>query len=331
MAMPLFEEDAEPARRSVEVRPSAVLELTWLLHLVTHGHTPARASARAVAAVAGDIRAELVAIWGDECLCVPDTSILAERIGALLTDDIDPFLEGLERAARSDGLPLDLRSETPADRQATRVRLERLRREPALVARYRAVLARVWDLARDEWEQVGREQVGRAAGQWAERVDRGVPPLDLLPQKHIIRKPEFTYLLDERPRLVLTPLYFGGARCGYVIDMTAYLHVGAPAEPAGSERLRREESEGVAARLKVLADGTRVALLRQMAEEPLTVMDLARRFRLAQPTVSNHVRLLREAGLLESRREGARVLYRASADRLDRLLTETRHVLLEHR
>src|SRR5262249_38287887 len=153
-----------------------------------------------------------------------------------------------------------------------------LRHEPALVRRYRAVLARVWDLARDEWEKVGRDRVRRAAGQWTEQVDRGAPLRDLVAGRHILRKPEFTHLLDERPRLVLTPLYFGGSRCGYIIDMTAYLHVGAPAEPGDPERVRREESEEVAARLKVLADGTRVALLRQMAEEPLTVMDLARRF-----------------------------------------------------
>src|SRR5262245_57799519 len=278
--MPLFEEDGEPASRSVEVHPSAVLELAWLLHLATHGKTPARASARAVMAAAAEIRAELFSIWGEESRGLPDTSILAERIGVLLTDDIDPFLDGLEHAARSDGLPLDLRSETPADQQATGARLERLRRDPALVGRYRALLARVWDLARDEWEKVGRDRVRRAAAQWAERLDRGTAPLDLLPERHLFRKPQFTSLLAERPRLVLTPRYFGGSRCGYVIDMTAYLHIGAPAEPADPERVRREESEEVAARLKVLADGTRVALLRQMAEEPLTVMDLARRFRL---------------------------------------------------
>jgi ArsR family transcriptional regulator, arsenate/arsenite/antimonite-responsive transcriptional repressor len=332
MAMPLFEEDSEPGS-SIEVRPSAVLELTWLLHLVIHaGHEPVRASGRAVLAAAADIRAELVALWGeDDCLCLPDTSILAERVGALLTDDLDPFLEGLERAARSDGPPLELRSETPADQQATRERLERLQRDPVLVRRYRDVLARVWDRARDEWEEVGRDRVRRAAGQWAERLDRGAAPLDVLPEKHILRRPQFTHLVEVRPRMVLSPLYFCKLRCGYVIDMTTYVHVGAPAEPGDPERVRREESEEVAARLKVLADGTRVALLRQLAEESLTVMDLARRFRLAQPTVSNHVRLLRDAGLLESRRQGARVLYRASPDRLDRLLTETRQVLLDRR
>src|SRR5262245_60774424 len=151
--MPLFEEVVEP-RSTIEVRPSAVLELTWLLHLVTHvHHDPVRPGAASVLAAAADSRAELVAIWAPhEPLPLPATSIRAERAGALLSDDIEPFLEGLERAARSDGPALELRSETPADQEATRARLHRLRDDPALVRRYGALLARVWDLARDEWE-----------------------------------------------------------------------------------------------------------------------------------------------------------------------------------
>jgi DNA-binding transcriptional ArsR family regulator len=46
--------------------------------------------------------------------------------------------------------------------------------------------------------------------------------------------------------------------------------------------------------------------------------------------VSNHVRLLRDAGLLESRKDGARVLYAAPRDRLERVLEDTRHLLVEH-
>jgi DNA-binding transcriptional ArsR family regulator len=127
----------------------------------------------------------------------------------------------------------------------------------------------------------------------------------------------------------MTPMFFV-ARGGFVVDMTTYVHFGAPANPADANRMRREESELIAARLKVLADGTRVGLLRDLLLEPASVMDLARRFHLAQPTVSNHVRLLRDAGLLESRKDGGRVVYSAPRERLDRVLEDTRHLLLEH-
>ena len=128
---------------------------------------------------------------------------------------------------------------------------------------------------------------------------------------------------------MLSPLYFCPPRGGIVIDTTDFVHVGGPMQPVEGERVRREESEQLATRLKVLADGTRVSLLRQLTEEPATVMDLARRFGLAQPTVSNHVRLLRDAGLLDARRDGARVVYRVAPERLERLLDDTRQVLLE--
>jgi ArsR family transcriptional regulator len=112
--------------------------------------------------------------------------------------------------------------------------------------------------------------------------------------------------------------------------VTSFVHIGTPAAPGDVESLHRAESERVAERLKVLADGTRVAVLRQLSREPASVMDLSRRFRLAQPTVSNHVKLLRDAGLLDARKDGARVVYSASRERVSRLLAEAEHLLLDH-
>lgn len=89
-------------------------------------------------------------------------------------------------------------------------------------------------------------------------------------------------------------------------------------------------TEMVANRLKVLSDATMVGLLRQLTESLASVTDLARRFRLAQPTATNHVRMLREAGLLEARKDGAPVVYAAPRERLAKLMGDTMHILLEH-
>lgn len=323
-----FEPDGgrEPIPR-LEVRPSAVLELTWAMCRL-HWHTKlpevADLEARAPA-----LREELEACWGDGQGCVPDTSILAERLATLLTDEADTFLRGFDRAVHLDGVGLDLRSETPEVREATLARLERLRRDAALSRRYAALLARVWELLRPAWEETGREAVRRACADWSLRIRQGAGLRDLLTNKHPGHEVAQEPVLRLRPRVVLTPMYFV-AMGGFVIDMTTYVHVGGPIDSGNTERLRREESELIANRLRVLADGTRVALLRDLLHEPASVTDLARRFQLAQPTVSNHVRLLRDAGLLEARKDGARVLYSAPRDRLDRVLTETRHLLVEH-
>ena len=311
----------------VEVRPSAVLELTWAMCRL-HWHSELCAVDR-LEAEAPALQEELRACWGDGAGCAPDTSILAERIGALLTDEADSFLDGFERAVHLDGVGLELRSETPEVRAATVARLERLRRDPAHARRYLGLLSRVWELLRPEWEATGREAVRRTCAEWTQRLGQGADFRDLLPGKHICHDAHQEALARQRPLNVVTPMHFV-AMGGFVVDMTAYLHVGGPASPLDAERQRRQESDLIAARLKVLADGTRVALLRDLALEPSSVMDLARRFRLAQPTVSNHVRLLRDAGLLESRKDGARVLYSAPRELLDRVLADTRHLLLEH-
>jgi DNA-binding transcriptional ArsR family regulator len=320
--------DVDPGRARgphVEVRPSAVLELTWALcRLHWHARLPEVLGPQDEAP---SLHEELEAIWDDGCLA--DTSILAERLGALLSDEADTFLRGFDRAVEMDGVGLDLRSETPEVREATIARLERLRVDPAFRRRYRALLVRLWHVVRPGWEETGREVVRRACADWSQRLRQGADFRELLRGKHPSFDAAQEPLLRDRPRIVLTPMYLV-TMGGFLLDMTTYVHIGGPADPADTERMRREESELIANRLKVLSDGTRVALLRDLALEPASVMDLARRFHLAQPTVSTHVRLLREAGLLESQKDGARILYSAPRERLDRVLEDARHLLMEH-
>lgn len=319
-------EDAEQLRPvRLDVRPSAVLELTWVLHLLEHGHLDAIDALRDH----GErFRRELTDIYEDGYECLPDVSILAERIGALLTEDADEFLRGIERAARLDGVSLDLLSEAPDVREATLRHLARLREDPALARRCAALFSDIWELLRPEWERTGLDAVRRACADWSARISAGAGPMDLLPSKHVARRAEQGRLLGMRRRVVLTPMYFC-REGGSIIDVGTFVHVGGPARPPDTDAARRKEAEHLATRLKVLADGTRVALLRDLAAEPASVMDLSRRFKLAQPTVSNHIRLLRDAGLLEARKDGARVLYRVPRDQLDRLLDDARSVLLQ--
>jgi len=309
----------------IEVCPSAVLELTWIVYELEWGRHDRIPSLREAGPA---LRDQLVACAGGGG-CLTDLSILAERTGTLLTDEADTFLDGLERAARLDGAGLELRSESAEDRDATLARLDRLRRDPAFARRYAEVLREIWALARPEWESMGREVVRRTGAEWSERLREGASFMDLVPSKHIVHRHSFEQLLRERRRIVVTPMYFS-AQGGSIVDMTTFVHLGVPARPVDQAELRRKESDLIASRFRVLSDSTRVALLRELAAEPASVMDLARRFRLAQPTVSNHVRLLRDAGLLDSRKDGARVVYNVPRDRLERMLDDTRHLLLEH-
>ncbi len=69
----------------------------------------------------------------------------------------------------------------------------------------------------------------------------------------------------------------------------------------------RAETEDVASTLRALADPTRLAIFHTLRSGPTTVGEIARSFSLSQPTVSMHVKRLREAGLVNSTRQGNRM------------------------
>jgi DNA-binding transcriptional ArsR family regulator len=79
----------------------------------------------------------------------------------------------------------------------------------------------------------------------------------------------------------------------------------------GVEPLDADAASDLAARFKALADPTRVAIVNRLAALGETcVCDLTAAFDLSQPTVSHHLKLLREAGLVEATRRGTWAYYR---------------------
>ena len=68
--------------------------------------------------------------------------------------------------------------------------------------------------------------------------------------------------------------------------------------------------------LKAIAEPRRQEILRLVWEQELPAGDVAARFDLSRPTISKHLRVLREAGLVEERRVGTQRLYRARPERV---------------
>ena len=60
-----------------------------------------------------------------------------------------------------------------------------------------------------------------------------------------------------------------------------------------------EEERWITA-LKALADRSRLRIVRTLLDNPLTVNDLSERLAISQYNVSKHLRILREAGLVEA-------------------------------
>jgi ArsR family transcriptional regulator len=75
--------------------------------------------------------------------------------------------------------------------------------------------------------------------------------------------------------------------------------------------LGEDESIELAARFKALGDPTRVAIVNRLAScDECCVCDLNDAFDLSQPTISHHLKVLRDAGLVESSRRGTSSYYR---------------------
>ncbi len=80
---------------------------------------------------------------------------------------------------------------------------------------------------------------------------------------------------------------------------------------ADAPPLSEPEAEELAARFKALADPTRVAIANRLSTvDEVCVCDLNAAFDLSQPTISHHLRILREAGLVEASRRGTWAYYR---------------------
>jgi len=61
---------------------------------------------------------------------------------------------------------------------------------------------------------------------------------------------------------------------------------------------------------RAVADETRRAMLDRLREEELPVLALAEDFDLSLPAISQHLRVLKEAGLVADRQEGRQRMYR---------------------
>ncbi len=69
-----------------------------------------------------------------------------------------------------------------------------------------------------------------------------------------------------------------------------------------------------AKKLKVLADPTRLSIVRELMTRPQHVGELNEQIQIDQSLLSHHLRVLRNASLVVSERDGKAVLYRLAPD-----------------
>ncbi|GAA4045377.1 metalloregulator ArsR/SmtB family transcription factor [Arthrobacter methylotrophus] len=86
--------------------------------------------------------------------------------------------------------------------------------------------------------------------------------------------------------------------------------------------MSESEADGIVPLLKALGDPVRLRLMSLVASHAggeACVCDLNDAFELSQPTISHHLKVLHEAGLLDREKRGVWVYYRARTDALENL------------
>ncbi|MFY1691882.1 ArsR/SmtB family transcription factor [Plantactinospora sp. WMMB782] len=95
----------------------------------------------------------------------------------------------------------------------------------------------------------------------------------------------------------------------------ADLNAGLPCcAPISEQRIPAETATALAPAFKALGDPVRLQLMSMIASAPdgeICVCDLTPAFELSGPTISHHLKTLREAGLVDAERRGTWVYYRA--------------------
>jgi DNA-binding transcriptional ArsR family regulator len=319
-------QQATPSGPDFQAAPSLACDLSWILSVAARPLSVKKQQLRAEAFLGREKLAVRVRdFWADgrtDDSCFTEMQILAHHAGAISETSPDALWAALERAVPTVPLDLDLESESAADREVFLHRLAMLKADHDLVRRYIDLLREVWEPI-DEFWQATLPVLRDTGRHMVECLEQGKPFQELVSVEcasYQNRLPTITAELAAGRTLMIVPCYFFG--CSLYLEFPGMTLIGTGVEEHGT--LARARTESVARRLKTVADPTRLALLHYLSARPSSVSDLAVSFGLAQPTVSMHVKLLRETGLVLAERQSGRLQLRADPNAVDLLLDDLR-------
>src|SRR5829696_869503 len=113
------------------------------------------------------------------------------------------------------------------------------------------------------------------------------------------------------------------------IDLIPALDPAPCCTPPGTPSVSEPEAETYAAWFKALADPTRIRILNLLAasDEPVCVCDITDHFPLGQPTISHHLKVLRDVRFVMAERRGTFMHYRVNHACLAALPEAARRIL----
>jgi ArsR family transcriptional regulator len=302
-----------PTERMLLSAPSLACDLSWVLAVAVRPHwRPKFPTVSEHLERREDLAERVRTFWSDADheTCFTEMQVLAHYAGALEETSPTALWAALEGAISTVPTDIGLESESPEDRLIFLNRLKRLKESPTLFRSYMDLLRAVWEPIDAMWQPTV-PMLREAGRQVVAKLESGRALGDVMGESCEIftaRVNEITHRIDTGyPLLVIPCLFFGKS---LYLEFPGLTVVGSGFQR--NDAAARARTESLARRLKTVADPTRLALLHYLAGNPSTVGDLATTFGLAQPTVSMHMKSLRESGLVRSERKDGRM--RLSAD-----------------
>ena len=305
----------------VLIKPSLVCELVWAMSLHSPEAEEPYPARSGLVSGRGELEELIHDFWDDGQCFFTEVLVLADRADALFEENPERLFEVLESAAASSNRPEPLGSEPPEDQKRFRMRLKRLRENAKLRGQWIALLRAVWEVIAPSWESRGRTLVEAQVREYRQKLPHSLTYVDveaLFQCDYDGTLPAvFKELAAVGGEVVLAPAHFGRRGMFVAFPERFLICPPTPAVPTGPS----DETRSRARRFKALGDPTRLALLEAVGRRARTVGDLADLTGLAQPTVSNHMRVLREAGLVSGGKNGGRRL-EPDVTALERLFKE---------
>lgn len=342
-----------PTSERVEAMPAPVLELTYAYYyLLTHAERSSRGKKSDLFWVdqlrseEPELHRELLTFWDDRSAkhCGYDLFVLSGELGYARDEEAERFLGDLpELPARLLLRFEDMAKESKGAREAGkrpnhehaafRSRLEQLR-DPERAEAYRDLLARFWRRLEPHWLREGRAVVEEAVQVFREAFERSGDVLEALPPHHFTQFEVSAGQIrtsQEKGRILVTPLYFAaGGGFNFEFSQSHFIGYGLRTESLFEDSSARITE--LAGRFKAFSDPTRLMLLAFIARWhrlPLTVGDLAVQLGVSQPTVSGHLKILREAGYITLEKKGNRSFHQIDAEAVRAALADMDGALLE--
>lgn len=325
----------EPGRVDAVVSP--VLELVYAAFLIQkRGPLPAAspsvpAWAHRLAAEAPDVLVAVHGAWHGTTSDAPDEGasiepfLLATRFGYVRDADPERFLNdagALAARAATEGGSWGHDDAAMAERLAARLAALA---DAGFASHWSAAHRQLWRALRPTWEREGRPAAEAAAEAFRSAYEATGSVLAALPPHHFVRFESGAASIEKAERegrVVVVPLGLA-ATGGFHFDVDGTLYVGFGLRGEHVHERTAERVADLAQRMKAFADPTRallLALIGRFSGLHLTVGDLAAQANVSQPTVSGHLRLLREAGLVHLDKRGNKAYHRVDEEAVRALL-----------